>query len=99
MAFCTNCGRQIDDKAVICVNCGCQVKGGNDSSNFGIALLSFFIPLVGLILWAIWKDEYPLKAKSAGKGALIGVIVGIVCGVIYGVCYGIILASLLNKIY
>jgi hypothetical protein len=75
------------------------VKSGSDSSNLGIALLGFFIPIVGLILWAMWKDDYPLKAKSAGKGALVGVIVGVVCGIIYGVCYGIILASIVNKIY
>ena len=37
--------------------------------------LGFFIPIVGLILYLVWKDQTPLKAKSAGKGALIGAIV------------------------
>lgn len=24
--FCSNCGKEIDDKAVICIHCGCQVN-------------------------------------------------------------------------
>lgn len=36
MAFCPNCGNQIDDKAVMCVNCGMTVtpvaKQGKDST-------------------------------------------------------------------
>ena len=98
MAFCTNCGNQIDDKAVICVNCGCQVKNVSDSLNFGVALISFFIPLVGFILWLMWKDDYPLKAKSARKGALVGIIFGIVGGIIGGFVYGTVIASILNGI-
>ena len=27
--FCQNCGKEIDDNAVICVHCGCEVKQGN----------------------------------------------------------------------
>ena len=38
-------------------------------------MLSFFFPIVGLILYLVWMDSEPGKAKSAGKGALIGVIV------------------------
>ncbi|MCL2315486.1 MAG: hypothetical protein FWC46_00155 [Actinomycetia bacterium] len=44
-----------------------------DASSFGFAALGFFVPLVGLILWLVWRDQTPLKAKSAGTGALIGV--------------------------
>jgi hypothetical protein len=54
-----------------------SAAGGNplDAPSGGFAALCFFIPLVGLILYLVWKDEYPLKARSCGKGALIGVIV------------------------
>lgn len=24
--FCSNCGKEIDDKAVICIHCGCATK-------------------------------------------------------------------------
>lgn len=50
--------------------------------SLGIAVLCFFFPLVGLILYLVWKDTEPGKAKSAGKGALIGVIVSVALSVI-----------------
>ena len=40
----------------------------------GFAVLSFFFPIVGLILYLVWHDTLPLRAKSEGKGALAGVI-------------------------
>lgn len=72
---------------------GSRVKTSTDSSSFGYALLGFFIPIVGLILFLIWKDEYPLRAKSAGKGALVSVIVSVVLGIIYGVIIGVAIAT------
>lgn len=52
-------------------------KGG-----IGWAILGFFIPIVGLILFFIWKKDKPGDAKMAGIGALISVILGIVLVVI-----------------
>ena len=46
-----------------------------DAPSTAMKVLGFFLPGVGLILYLVWKDQLPLKAKSAGKGALIGVIV------------------------
>lgn len=46
-----------------------------DNGGFGWALLGFCIPLVGLILFLVWKDTKPRTAKSAGMGALVSVIV------------------------
>ena len=90
MKYCTQCGSEINDNAVICVKCGCSVEGAvvtkqaeEDKPNTGFALLGFFFPVVGLVLYLIWKSTTPLKAKSCGKGALIGFIVGVVFYVIY----------------
>ncbi len=86
MKFCSKCGAQLMDEAVVCPNCGCaQSNSAQDSSSFGYALLGFCIPIVGLILYLIWKDTTPLKAKSAGKGALVSVIISVVFYVIYAV--------------
>ena len=46
-----------------------------DTGSFGWAVLGFFIPVVGLILWLVWKDTQPKNAHRAGKGALVSVIV------------------------
>ena len=53
-----------------------------DAPSFGYAVLGFFFPIVGLILFIVWKDQYPLRSKSAGKGALISVIVNAALGVL-----------------
>lgn len=45
-----------------------------DTGSIGWGVLGFFFPLVGFILWLVWKQERPLTAKKAGVGALIGVI-------------------------
>ena len=29
MKFCTHCGKEIADEAVICLNCGCKTQNGN----------------------------------------------------------------------
>lgn len=79
--FCRNCGAQIDDRAEICPKCGVRVNPQSaspatyDAPNAGFAVLGFFFPLIGLILYLVWKDQYPLKAKSCGKGALTGAVV------------------------
>lgn len=82
MAFCKNCGAQIDDRAVICPKCGVsqgpQQAPVTDNGGFLWSLLGFCVPLVGLILFLVWKDTKPVTGKAAGIGALVSVIVWIV---------------------
>jgi predicted RNA-binding Zn-ribbon protein involved in translation (DUF1610 family) len=76
--YCTNCGKPIDDEAVICPNCGRAIesaKRSNDSDSkswwcLGFFTSLFFTPIIGLILWLVWKDEAPMKAKQVGRGTL-----------------------------
>ena len=70
-----------------------------DAPSGGYAVLGFFIPVVGLILYLVWKDETPLRAKSAGKGALIGVITGVVLSIVLTVISVAINASILASLY
>lgn len=51
----------------------------------GWALLGFLIPLVGLILYLVWRDKNradAAKGRKAGKGALAGVIVWVVISIL-----------------
>lgn len=101
MKFCSKCGKEINEEAVVCVHCGCAIDqrktaaAANDAPNTGWAVLGFFIPLVGLILYLVNKDTSPLKAKSAGKGALIGFCVSLVFSIIYGAVIGSLVGSML----
>ena len=81
MAYCKNCGNSIDDRAVICPTCGVSQETKPavvDNGGFGWGLLGCCIPLVGLILFLVWKDSKPKTAKSVGIGALVSVIISIV---------------------
>ena len=98
MKYCQKCGKELMDEAVICPNCGCPQNSpstqSNDSGSFGWGLLGFCIPLAGLILFLVWKDSSPLKAKSAGMGALISVILGVVFYIIYAIIIGVSIANM-----
>ena len=77
MRYCSKCGNELFDGAAYCPSCGCPTATSTqpqDAPSLGFAVLCFFFPLIGLILYLIWKDTMPLRAKSSGKGALIGVI-------------------------
>ena len=100
--FCKNCGSQIDDRAVVCPNCGTPTENyvpqtgktnSADSRSAGFAVLCFFFPVIGLILYLVWKNEMPLRAKSCGKGALIGVIVYAVLVVLYIILAIVVLSN------
>lgn len=88
--FCRVCGKQRTTPAegaqpVFQQQINPQMGYVQDAPSGGMTALGFFIPIVGLILYLVWKDQTPLKAKSAGKGALIGAIVWTVLSILLGI--------------
>ncbi len=57
---------------------GYNAPNPKDVPSVGFNALAFFFPIVGLILYLVWKDSTPKKAKAIGKWALISVVLGIV---------------------
>lgn len=102
--YCKNCGRSVDDTSSYCNNCGARIDNkpnadvSEDNSNLGFAILGFFIPIVGFILFLIYEEKKPKRAKSAGKGALIGFITKIVLAIILVILYVVFATSLFNNI-
>lgn len=85
MKFCSHCGKELLEESVVCPNCGCAVNGANninrvtgDIPNGGLNILSFFIPLVGLILYCTMHGKTPRKANQIGIFALIGFIINLI---------------------
>lgn len=85
MAYCKNCGSALQDGATYCASCGTTQNAApavKDEGGFGWGLLGCCIPIVGLILFLVWKDNKPKSAKAAGMGALISFVSGILMYVI-----------------
>lgn len=106
--YCKNCGSELFEGVNNCPHCGQPVDGPvirpvspqmnqpmvnpSDTGSFGWSVLGFFFPLVGLILFLVWKDTSPNNSKKAGKGALIGVIVNFALSII-GVIIAVIASA------
>lgn len=105
MKYCSKCGREIMDEAVICPNCGCAVasnKAGKpveaDEVSVGLCILAVFIPLFGLIYWALKHSETPRRAKAVGIAALVSWIVEIVLGIVVSIALPGMLFSVLGSL-
>ncbi len=90
--FCTYCGKPQYDTAAQPNYCGGRSYPPppgyvQDAPNAGFAVLSFFFPLVGLVLYLVWRDTLPLRAHSCGKGALISVIVSAALSILLIIFY------------
>jgi uncharacterized membrane protein YvbJ len=84
MPFCSNCGKEVNEDQDVCLSCGKSLNNRihkkayeETGSTTGYAVLGFFVPIVGLLLYLLWKEERPRASSSAGKGAFIGFIINI----------------------
>ena len=79
MAYCKRCGFPIAYVAATCPSCGAYQNNGPevvDNGGIGWGILGCCIPIAGLVLFLVWKDQRPRTAKAAGIGALVSVILG-----------------------
>lgn len=92
MAFCQHCGREVHQDAVVCLHCGRSLQSTyrnstlssiRDEGGFLWGLLGFLVPVAGLIIYLVWKEERPNNAKAAGIGALVNVGLSIGVLIIY----------------
>ena len=84
MKYCTKCGKEMLDEAIICPNCGCaaadiqkitQEDKEVDEVNVGLCILAALIPLFGIIYWPVKHKDAPKKAQACGITAIIAWIV------------------------
>lgn len=85
--YCEKCGKENKTGTKFCTNCGNSLDVSSnyvvkeEKSTFGWGILSFFVPIAGLILFIIWKKDRPKTSKTAGICAIIGVIFSIFIGI------------------
>ena len=101
LVHCRECGEMISETAPTCPKCGANQRPSGSASSgsvdldpsTGLNILSFLVPLVGLILYLVEKDKSPRRAKACGKWALIGFVVSIIFSIIIVVISGAAVAS------
>ncbi len=104
MKYCSKCGKELMDDAVFCTGCGCAAdpsmgfeKREVDKVNVGFCVLAFFIPIFGLIYWAIKRQETPKNANAVGLTALISWGINFVSTMILSAVYANTFADLLSR--
>ena len=89
---CNTCGATVPDNATMCPYCGNAVtptqpsnavlsSADEDEPSTGLNWLSLFIPLAGWIMYFVFKEKSPIKAKSCAKWAWIGFAIDVVYGI------------------
>lgn len=66
MAYCRHCGAPIADGTITCPQCGASQSSLPpvvDNGGLGWGILGCCIPIVGLVLWLVWKDQKPRTAR------------------------------------
>lgn len=89
MKYCSKCGKELMDEAVVCPHCGCAAETPKatrpvvqDTVSAGLCVLAALIPLFGIIYWAVQYKVTPKRAKAVGITAIVALVV---CIVIVGV--------------
>lgn len=105
MKYCQNCGNAMLNEDRVCSQCGISqvpvaeptVKKEDEGSKVGYGILAFFIPVVGLVLYILWKKEKPATARAAGKGALISFVSGLIFYIVIMVCSVLFFSSEMDE--
>lgn len=92
MAFCRKCGKEIDEEAIICIHCGCatgnavatQKESTDREANGGELLVAFLFPIVGAILYYIYKADKPTAAQKINKISIAAFFMWFALGLLYG---------------
>lgn len=83
--FCSKCGKEIHDEAVVCPNCGCStgknvsapgVPVEEDKTSGGLIAVSILLPIVGVILGIV--NLCKKKTKSGTTYLIVGIVAWVV---------------------
>lgn len=100
MIFCPKCGTPMEDDAVMCPQCG-TARGAApvfdakpDKVSIGLCILSFFIPLFGIIYWPVKHKETPKRAMACGIVAIVSWVLSLISSIASAAMMASVLASL-----
>lgn len=103
--FCQKCGKEIDNEAIVCTNCGCAVKKDDPTitanqqnysqSKAGMGvLLGLFLGLIGLVIGLCIYPDNTVSRQTFIKAWAItfGVSVGV--SILLSIVYFAVFASI-----
>lgn len=73
-----------------------QPPVSQEPASLGLRFVCWFIPIVGIILYFVKKDEKPVYAKQCLKASVISIIVNTVVVVLF---YGVVFAMIGSTMY
>ena len=95
MKFCSRCGEEIRDEAMICSSCGCIVgppmtpqKPEKDGSGGWLCVLAALIPPFGLIYWQVMYYKAPVRATECGMIAIISMPIYVAIAMLFISLFG-----------
>lgn len=97
--YCNNCGKEINDDAVICTHCGVATDNYVQSTYKPLAgfILSFFFSFIGLIV-SIVQYKKAKKVGGVASYAKAGIILGIIFTVLNIILTFIILPEMKDNL-
>lgn len=88
MKTCKFCNQENASDAITCTNCGANIETQNivkpeKKPSVLLKILSFFVPIVGIILYFLNRKTDKRAAKSYGKMALISIVISVVFSIVF----------------
>jgi len=81
--FCAKCGAEMGEGVEFCPKCGTRAgTAAGDDAVGPLGIVLFCLPLIGAIMYFVWKEDKPKKAQTACYLALGGTVLGIMLQVI-----------------
>ncbi len=76
--YCQNCGKKIDENAVICVGCGCAIKKKGKGRGIASMVLGILSVLYSLIAFLVVLDDEVELYSYYSASEMVGYIIGFV---------------------
>lgn len=93
---CPYCGALLDDQATRCIECGKKLKKEKKESAFFSGFFSLILPLLGFILYFVYKNDHKRKAKVCLRNAFIGFAIYLILLVLFVLFWLFIIIGILT---
>lgn len=82
--YCQACGVETRKEQEFCIQCGAKLiksapsGSSNDNPSMLANIAACCFPIVGIILYFVWRDEKPRSAKLVCTWAIVGFAIGMI---------------------